>query len=195
VLIEPKSCSACVNETPGRSRATMPGSQRCAAGEVIVWDRGTWLSDAPGPAQAYRASGSRAGSGGRLTHAFQQFLQDHGVVAIFIPGRKQQGKSLAALGQAMKLTEGLRSFGPLQFHEVAPAKLRPGVGMGVEPGSQLVGGSEVLEPCIQRGSGLGEPAGPETIHQNARAVRTRRAFIDALGHYRHGAGLLYCTAK
>src|SRR5882724_8903587 len=88
-----------------------------------------------------RDAGSRAGW--RLTHAFQQVFQDHGIVVMLVFGGEKQRKVFPPAGQSVEFIERFRRRRRCEFLEIAFAESQPTVGTRVEPPAKFAGGSKV----------------------------------------------------
>ena len=126
-----------------------------------------------------------AGSGARrwLAHPFQELLQHHGVVVLFILRCEQQCQPLPLIRQTIEFIERSRTFWPRQLFQVTPTKRCPASGTGVKPLAQSVRGCQVAQPFIDRGTIFGQTAWPQAVYQHARSVRARGCFVHSLHRY------------
>src|SRR5579884_4348465 len=116
----------------------------------------------PGPRTSARGCGSGC-AGGRLAHAFQEFLENGGVIELSVFGAEQKGQLLAVVSQVVELFQSLGSFRAFELLQVTLAKRGALLGVGVEPFAQAVGRSQRLEPGIDRGSLFPDAARPQAV--------------------------------
>src|SRR5437879_7356533 len=88
----------------------------------------------------------------------------------FVSRSVEQRNHAAPLFQPFDLPQQLLLV--LQFFAVFLLEGSPFVGIVREPFAQSVGGRNVPQPQMDSSFVLGEPSGPQPVHQNADAVRS-----------------------
>src|SRR5687767_3733606 len=73
----------------------------------------------------------------------------------------------------------------IEFAAVAALEFAPSLGIVAEPFAQSRARRDLLQPEIDGGLLLREPARPETINEDAAAVVIRFRLVDALDHKLH----------
>ena len=98
--------------------------------------------------------------------------ESNGLVVLLVPGAEQERDPACSRASDQLLDElGL----VIELFRIAASELVPARGIVAEPFPELVAGSELLHPPVQRGSLPREPARPQAIDQDAKSiVRSRR---------------------
>src|SRR5207245_4127403 len=108
----------------------------------------------------------------------------------FVSRSVEQRNHAAPLFQPFDLPQQLLLV--LQFFAVFLLEGSPFVGIVREPFAQSIGGRNVPQPQMDSSFVLGEPSGPQPVHQNADAVILFRWVVDSLdpdhGRSRHLSG-------
>ena len=94
-------------------------------------------------------------------------LSTTSIVVNLVPCRIDEGDRALA-GTAAEILQRLRMLG--EFRAVATAELVPAVGVMTEPGAQLGARCDLLDPFVEPGFRLADPARPQAIDEDTRAV-------------------------
>lgn len=110
--------------------------------------------------------------------SFQNGVPQHdGMVMNVIAGRVDE-RDRAIAGTTAKILQRLGMPGELR--PIAAAELLPTFRIMSEPGAQLSGRRDLLDPLVEHRLCLAEAARPQAIYKNANAVRPFRWLISSL---------------